>query len=234
MYDRPIFRKVRSVARKTGINKLAGAVIGLFGYETAFKRKALAFVRPGDCVWDVGANLGLYSEPFLDRVGPNGRVVAFEPSRECFSKLDARLNARPAFVAVNAALGSAEGSATLYCANDPLDATHTLSVDAGNYQAHAGLRYTVPVHTGEMYAKKHPDLAPNVIKIDVEGFESAVMDGMSGILSDRRLRGVFLEIHFTLLESQGLADAPNRIAGQLRDAGFDVKWSDPSHIVATR
>ena len=38
-----------------------------------------ACIRPGDCVWDVGANVGLYSELFAATVGPAGKVVSLSP-----------------------------------------------------------------------------------------------------------------------------------------------------------
>ena len=36
------------------------------GYEQSFRSAMLACIRPGDCVWDVGANVGFYSELFAD------------------------------------------------------------------------------------------------------------------------------------------------------------------------
>ena len=234
MYDNQIVMKLRSVARRTGINKLVGTVIGLLGYEQAFSRRVLGAIRPGDCVWDVGANLGLYSDQFLNRIKDRGRVVAFEPSRECFNSLNALLAPRDGFTAVNAALGATSGTATLFCAEDPLAATHTLSADAGRHQAHTGSSYQVPVFTADGFVHDNPQLHPNVIKIDVEGFEAAVMSGMTNLLADTALRAVFIEVHFTLLEAQGKADAPRAMAAQLRTAGFDVTWPDPSHIAAIR
>ena len=234
MYDNQFVMTLRSVARRTGINRLVGTMIGLLGYEQAFGRRVLGAIIPGDCVWDVGANLGLYSEQFLDRAKDIGRVVAFEPSRDCFNALDTRLKFRTGFTAVNAALGATSGLATLFCADDPLAATHTLSADAGRHQAHTGSSYQVPVLTADEFAHDNPYLRPNVIKIDVEGFEAAVMSGMTGLLADTALRAVFIEVHFTLLEAQGKAEAPRFMTAQLRSAGFDVSWPDPSHIAAIR
>ncbi len=46
-------------------------------------------VRPGDTVFDVGANHGVYALSLARRVGPEGRVVAFEPGDDPASLLDA-------------------------------------------------------------------------------------------------------------------------------------------------
>merc|ERR1711865_552646 len=40
-----------------------------------------SILRPGDTVIDVGANLGSYTIPFAERVGRQGKVLAFEPFR---------------------------------------------------------------------------------------------------------------------------------------------------------
>merc|ERR550534_640427 len=40
-----------------------------------------SLLQPGDVVIDAGANLGCYSVPFGERVGPRGKVLAFEPFR---------------------------------------------------------------------------------------------------------------------------------------------------------
>lgn len=40
-----------------------------------------SLLQPGDVVVDVGANLGCYTLPLAERVGPHGKVLAFEPFR---------------------------------------------------------------------------------------------------------------------------------------------------------
>ena len=39
----------------------------------------LKFIKEGDTVFDVGANIGCFSVPFAKKVGSNGKVFAFEP-----------------------------------------------------------------------------------------------------------------------------------------------------------
>ena len=59
-------------------------------YEQDFRSAMIASIRPGDCVWDVGANVGFYSELFIDAVGPAGKVISFEPSPACVAMLERR------------------------------------------------------------------------------------------------------------------------------------------------
>ena len=58
---------------------------------------------------------------------------------------------------------------------------------------------------------------------------------MPRILADSRLRAIFLEVHFALLEQRGKGDAPLHIEQKLRSLGFQIKWlSDRSHLQALR
>ena len=74
------------------------------GYEDAFSRSLLVEIRPSDCVWDVGANVGYYSQRIASRAS---LVVAFEPVPETFSRLSKLALHNTTFV--NAALGDVRG-----------------------------------------------------------------------------------------------------------------------------
>lgn len=50
-------------------------------------------IRPGDCVIDVGANVGHYTLHMAACVGKQGRVFAFEPLLETFALLTANVQA---------------------------------------------------------------------------------------------------------------------------------------------
>jgi hypothetical protein len=73
------------------------------------------------------------------------------------------------------------------------------------------------------------------MKIDVEGFEDEVLEGMPRVLADPRLRAIFLEVHFKLLEQRGKAEAPIHIERMLQSLGFNTRWfKDRSHLQALR
>jgi hypothetical protein len=75
---------------------------------------------------------------------------------------------------------------------------------------------------------------PNVIKVDVEGFEEEVLLGMGDVLTSPELRSVLVEVHFLKLEVRGRATAPVRIEKLLKSKGFRTDWVDASHLVGTR
>jgi hypothetical protein len=75
---------------------------------------------------------------------------------------------------------------------------------------------------------------PNVVKVDVEGFEEEVIEGMGDMLASPDLRSVMVEVHFSKLEQRGKLTAPSRIQKSLDRRGFRTKWVDASHLYATR
>src|SRR5262245_25549546 len=62
-------------------------------YESDALRSFLRLVGPGDLVWDVGANIGVYTLLAGLHTGPGGKVVAWEPNPETYRRLRAHLRA---------------------------------------------------------------------------------------------------------------------------------------------
>jgi len=214
--------KLRSIARRFGLLALIRPLFRNRSYEEEFGNAMLGEVRTGDVVWDVGANVGFYTRKFIDKVGPSGNVVAFEPAPSCFEILR---QACGSGTLVNAALSDHAGNGFMEVFDQPQSGTHHLVAQP------APNSVPIKIIAGDEYEGP----APNVMKIDVEGFEGEVLEGMPRILADSRLRAIFLEVHFALLEQRGKGDAPLHIEQKLRSLGFQIKWlSDRSHLQALR
>jgi FkbM family methyltransferase len=237
MHEATVF--ARSIARRTGLLGLAKFVksmlVGPGGYEDKFSAEFLATVRPEDVVWDVGANLGLYTAKLLDRVGASGRVVAFEPAPECFAQLQQRFTGEARVRLENLALGNSEGAVMFLVDADPLSDIHrVLDSRSPGRDSLAGDRLIeVKVMSAKHYCALG-GLAPQVVKVDVEGYEEEVLNGFGDLLKSEDLRALFLEVHFRLLEARGARMAPVRIERQLHMAGYRTRWIDPSHLRADR
>lgn len=199
-------------------------------YERSFRSAMLACIRPGDCVWDVGANVGLYSELFAGAVGASGKVISFEPSPACVALLEERIRDRDggaSWEIVPVALSAEDGEAWLSVeSGDTAPGNHLASPDEAS---------TVVVRTARadslVLAGRE---APAVVKIDVEGFEGEVLDGMATVLGLLSLRAICVEVHFGILNKRGKPHEPTRIARLLQAHAFTVKWVDRSHLVARR
>lgn len=218
---------LRSLGRRCGVNKFVARLVTSEDYEDKFQDKMLASVRKGDCVWDVGANLGLYTTQFAEIVGESGKVFAFEPSPHNFGKLKDAVSNLQNVELVPVALGSEAGSVGFQQGDDPLGATSKVVEEAG-----AGIE--VEVKRGDDLLGDGSVQVPNVVKIDTEGFELDVIKGMLGVVASPQLRTLCIEIHFGLLAERGQPNAPSRIESLLKTAGFAISWPDSSHIMANR
>ena len=81
-FSNPALVRIRSVTRATGaLRPIVRLYRRLFqtGYEQNFDQQMLDLIRPGDVVWDVGANKGIYTEKILKKVTGSDFVAAFEP-----------------------------------------------------------------------------------------------------------------------------------------------------------
>ena len=199
-------------------------------YEESFRAAMFACIRPGDCVWDVGANIGLYSELFAATVGPAGKVISFEPSPDCVAIIKERRrnsSAGTSWEVIAGALSDEDGEAWLSVAAG--------STAPRNHLANHTGADTVAVRkyrADSIIAAGHA--VPAVIKIDVEGFEGEVFDGMASALDLPSLRAVCVEVHFRALNERGKPHEPARLIRLVEEHNFAVKWTDVSHFVAQR
>jgi len=227
----PLVIRLRNLARAAGVTRWLASLLARPGYETEFRKMVLATVSRGDCVWDVGANVGFYTVPFAEIVGAEGKVIAFEPSHVNQTPLEAAVKELGNVTIVPLALGAEDAIVRFEQGGDPLGATSRL-LGEPNTGAEGGL--DVHVARGDALISEGTIPSPNIIKIDTEGAEVDVLHGLDGSLKSPSLRALCIEVHFGLLNERGLKDGPRQIERILSAAGFRYRWPDPSHIVAVR
>jgi FkbM family methyltransferase len=200
------------------------------GSEHAFAKALEDALFPGGVFWDVGANIGLYTARAAELVGPRGKVFAFEPSRRNLSKLQATCASYSNITVLPFGLSSANTRTKLLHGADPDGATSRVLFQSEQPSAkfdEVDLCCGDDVIAGGISS-------PHVIKVDVEGHEYEVLQGLACTLAARRLRSLLIEIHFSLLENAGRPDVAALIERYLRGLGFTVKWIDASHLIAER
>lgn len=155
---------------------------GMARVDPPLLRLAAEMVRPGNTVWDIGANLGLFSFAAAVAAGPGGSVLAVEPDTVLAGLLrrSAALNRGHAPVDVLPAAVSDDLSvARFHTARRNRSTNH---LDGFGTSQTGGVRATdlVPTFTLDWLATHFA--APDVIKIDVEEAEAAVLAGGSRVL----------------------------------------------------
>jgi len=168
---------------------------------------------------------------FAELVGPEGAVLAFEPSPANQSRLKAAVEQLSNVVIVPVALGAEDAMARFQQGGDPLGATSKL-LNASSPGAEASLE--VRVARGDTLVSAGMAPSPNVIKIDTEGAEVEVLHGLDHVLNAPELHTLCIEVHFGLLNERGMKDGPRQVERILAAVGFGCRWPDSSHIVATR
>lgn len=198
---------------------------GVFEQETAGLFCDL--LAPGMVVMDVGANVGQYTLLAAPRVGPAGRVHAFEPTPRVAAKLRAsvRLNGF-ANVAVNeAAVSEAPGQVTLYYVEDDDGENSILGGKAGCPSV------TVPAVTLDDYVAAHGLGRVDVVKMDIEGAELLALRGARRLLSGDDAPVVILEVNPKSLAFSGSSVAD--LLGLLQGYGYRVhevaSYGTPGH-----
>jgi FkbM family methyltransferase len=230
MISSPIVIKVRNFTRKLGLNKLVAGFLTSKKYEDKFGDAISSQIRPGDIVWDIGANMGIYTQVFLNGVSPQGKVVAFEPAPSCYLELQKKYKDNPLVELKNIAVGAKNDTLSMNIEENPLASTHKI-IDQSNFISSDNL---VEVQVRSLDSIIESELMPNIIKIDVEGYEGQIIDGMNNLLTQKQLRCIGIEVHFGLLNERGESNRPQQIEKILKDNNFVVSWTDSSHIIATR
>jgi len=172
------------------------------GFELAERAFVSRFLRSGMTVLDIGAHHGLYTLLASKRVGPDGRVFAFEPSpRERKALLwNIGLNHCKNVVIEALALGNEEGEGSLYVVEG-----HETGCNSLRPPAVPDMTRAVPVHVSSLdqWLATHKVKAVDFIKLDVEGGELSVLQGAQRLLESAPRPVILTEIQDIRTEPWG-------------------------------
>jgi len=172
------------------------------------------------CFWDIGANIGSVSIPIAHR-NPSVRVFAFEPSPSALSTLERNLK-------MNEMLGNV--SVYAYALSNTNGPVPFFESSEGRNSGVGGLyaethnrdhsRAYVHACTGDSLIESSELPGPDLIKIDTEGWEPEVLDGLSRYLqSSNRLSILWEHCLYRLDERRTPRDA---ISSRLSALGFEL------------
>lgn len=163
--------------------------LGLFRRRARQREAAMAsllasYVRPDGVIYDIGANIGLYTVVFAGN--RTRKVISFEPSDTAYPYLQRNIaaNALTNVDAHQIVLSDRAGTCRFTLDTITTATSHCSEVDEPGVE--------LPCADLDSYIAKHRLLPPDLIKMDVEGHDQAVLRGMVTCLSRDR-PAVFVE-----------------------------------------
>lgn len=156
--------------------------------------------KPGEILFDVGANVGGYSVWAAKRRGV--KVLAFEPQADNYALLcrNLQLNGSEATAYCMALTKESSMSFLSMSQPEPGSACHTFGADIGpDLQPRNGVRQGCLGESLDSVAKRL-GITPDHLKIDVDGFEHLVVAGADEILRSGKIKSLLVEVNGNLPE----------------------------------
>lgn len=158
---------------------------GLKGYEHTSLEVWRRFVDDAEAVADIGAYTGLYSL-YTKALKPTVPVAAFEPVARIHRALVENVRLNGFDIATEAmALSDTSGWATLH-ERAAVEFPNNATLDAGGAERPDATSVQIETITLDDYLARTGMPVPDLMKVDVEKHEAAVLKGMSGVFQVKR------------------------------------------------
>lgn len=184
--------------------------------ESYFLETVKNEVKEDDIVVDIGANIGYYALLQARIAGERGKVYAIEPVPENIELLrrNIRLNEYSNVEVYQLAIGDKNGFATIYVPKERNRSSMrqpTSYIESGTVE-----EINVEIITLDDFLKGK--LYPDIIRMDVEGYEYQIIKGMKKILEKQLPLTLFMEFHFEALQREESIE----ILQTLKEAAFEI------------
>ena len=198
------------------------ALLGTLAEDYRDVHTQIMAMPAGECFIDIGANLGLFTMVASHHLGPDGRVIAFEPNQTTFADLAGNLAANGCTNVVTVCAGVS--NATARVAFDPGPAGHSGIARISDTGSSAIM---------VLGSAQVADLILNVaggrritIKIDVEGHENQVIEALMPLLGEAQVARMIVEVDPDNLAQHGTTR--ETLFARLAEKGLTPSVNDPT------
>ncbi|MDX1934629.1 MAG: FkbM family methyltransferase [Capsulimonadales bacterium] len=192
-----------------------------FDHEDYMANALRQRLSPGMGFADIGAHFGIWSGVAARLVGPEGKVVAAEPS-PAFDMLSLYLKDRRNVILNQVAVGSKEGTTSFVAQGNTMSGAVVGEVTKINEKMNPGVpltEITVSIVTLDSLLSAY-NVPRWLIKIDVEGYEAEVLRGATNLLKANHTDWI-VEIHPKQMELSGSRDTD--ISDIFTSHGYEVR-----------
>jgi FkbM family methyltransferase len=193
----PAFRMARSLVA-SGMNYQPGHFTR--SGELDVLRRIRASGTAVDTIFDVGANVGGWAVAAAE-IFPDATIYSFEPASDTFRELEAQAQGRK-IVPVRAALSDTPGTRTLYSVPGMDWMSSLEELDLSRLQLEASEHEEVPCLTLDQFSAERGIGSIDILKIDVEGHEFAVLQGATHLLEGSSVGYVQFEMGVANLDTR--------------------------------
>ena len=195
-----------------------GLALSIFKiYEPNQTKIVKKYVHEGDVVIDIGAHVGYYTLLMAQLVGKNGKVYSFEPDPVNFEllKKSVEINGFENVVLIQKAVSDTTEKIKLFLGDNDSAINRIYDAKLGD----AKKSIDVESITIDEYFKENDKLF-NFIKIDSEGSEAKIINGMEKFLTKNRKLIMMTEFFPFLIKKSG--DEPKQYLKSLENSGFEL------------
>ncbi len=201
--------------------------------ENLFFKKLFKKIKKNMIIYDIGGHVGMYTLPFAKIVGNNGKVYVFEPENNGLNSINQNLaiNEITNVKSFPFAISDKTSKSNFYVRPDK--DTHSL-FENSPAPSKTGKQniLNIQTYTIDDLIKKGFAI-PDFIKIDTEGAELKILDGIK--LNYEKLKYIFIEIHPTALALENIKNPEEVLEKKLTDLGFGYfEYFDKIHLLAKR
>jgi FkbM family methyltransferase len=185
--DPVIYVKRNNIHYRLDLNEGIDLAIYLGVYEKSTVRTYTTLIKSGDCVLDVGANIGAHTLQFAQLVGDSGKVIAFEPTDYAFAKLQMNIGLNPRLsprIIAHQMMLIASGEKP-EDSHPEIYSSWPLTANKDVHPSHQGKKMSTSMAKAislDEYVKSNNMEKVDVIKIDVDGFEYNVLHGSTSLI----------------------------------------------------
>jgi len=193
-----------------------GLALSIFKtYEPSQTQIVKNYVKKGDRVIDVGAHVGYYTLLLSQLVGNTGKVYAFEPDPKNFEllKKNVEINGFKNIELIQKAVSNKTGIIKLYLGDEDRATNRIYDAQLDDTKKSIEIK-TISL---DEYIK---DKKIDFIKIDVEGSELGVIEGMESIFQNNKQIKIITEFFPFLIEKSG--NKPKEILKKLENLNFEM------------
>jgi FkbM family methyltransferase len=210
-------KRIKDFLRKVGyeVSKYSPA------HSTHALQKQIILQNQFDLIIDVGANSGQYGIT-LREIGYKGKIISFEPLPATYELLSENARKYQNWEIHNFAIGNQEGSIEINVSENTYSSsilsitdTHVNTIPESRYVAQESIR--IKKLTDAISAEYLSRYSSILLKIDVQGFEMAVLEGASPLLPSIKM--VQTELSFAPLYKHG--PLYNDIFKKMEESGFE-------------